>query len=170
MTEQLNVCILFTSFYAYKLTNIYFIHEYDSLLAADMATNTHLLGDNSCKQDWLDHDHFLHWYVCVLVTQSCSFDPIDYSLPGSSVHGILQVRISKWVAISSSRGSSQPRNQTRVSCIAVDSLSEPLGKHCSENVDQNLPLDVSAFPALSFHLMSVDSFQSVASFLFIVKH
>ena len=41
-----------------------------------------------------------------------------YSLPGSSVCGILQVRILKWVAISFSRGSSQPSNQTRVSCIA----------------------------------------------------
>ena len=37
---------------------------------------------------------------------------------GSSVHGILQTRILVWVAISSSRGSSQPRDQTRVSCIA----------------------------------------------------
>ena len=38
--------------------------------------------------------------------------------PGSSVHGILQARILKWVAILSSRGSSQPRNRTPVSCIA----------------------------------------------------
>ena len=36
-------------------------------------------------------------------------DPMDCSLPGSSVHGILQARILKWVAISFSRGSSQPR-------------------------------------------------------------
>jgi len=42
------------------------------------------------------------------VTQSCPTlcDPIDCSLPGSSVHGILQARILKWVAISFSRGSS----------------------------------------------------------------
>ena len=39
------------------------------------------------------------------------------SLPGSSVHGISQARILEWVAISFSRGSSQPRNQIRVSCI-----------------------------------------------------
>ena len=44
--------------------------------------------------------------------------PVDYSSPGSSVHGILQARILEWVAISFSRGSSQPRDQTRVSCIA----------------------------------------------------
>ena len=41
-----------------------------------------------------------------------------WSLPGSSVHGILQARILQCIAISSSRGSSQPRDPTRVSCIA----------------------------------------------------
>ena len=39
-------------------------------------------------------------------------------LPGSSVHGIFQAGILEWVAISSSRGSSRPRDLTRVSCIA----------------------------------------------------
>ena len=45
-------------------------------------------------------------------------DAMDYSLPGSSVRGILQARILEWVATSFSRGSSQSRDQTRVSCIA----------------------------------------------------
>ena len=45
-------------------------------------------------------------------------DPMDCSLPGSSVHGILQARILEWVAISFSRGSSQHRDQTRVSRVA----------------------------------------------------
>ena len=40
---------------------------------------------------------------------------MDYSPPGSSVHGILQARILEWVAISSSRGSSPPKDQTHVS-------------------------------------------------------
>ena len=46
--------------------------------------------------------------VKVLVTQSCLTlcDPMDYSLPGSSAHGILQARILEWVAIPFSRGSS----------------------------------------------------------------
>ena len=44
-------------------------------------------------------------------------DPTGCSLPGSSVHGILQARILKWVALPSSRESSQPRNRTRVSCL-----------------------------------------------------
>ena len=39
-------------------------------------------------------------------------DPMDCSLPGSSVHGIFQARILEWVAISFSRGSSQPRIET----------------------------------------------------------
>ncbi|MES6266278.1 hypothetical protein U6R57_12305, partial [Cutibacterium acnes] len=56
----------------------------------------------------------------VKVAQSCPTlcDPMDCSPPGSSVHGILQARILEWVAISFSRGSSQPRDQTQVSHIA----------------------------------------------------
>ena len=44
---------------------------------------------------------------------------MDCSLPGSSVHGIFQARVLEWVAISFSRGSSQPREQTQVSHSAV---------------------------------------------------
>ena len=43
---------------------------------------------------------------------------IDGSLPGSSVHGIFQARILEWVATSFSRGSSQPRDWTCVSCVS----------------------------------------------------
>ena len=54
-------------------------------------------------------------WAAVKVTQSCPtlWDPMDYT-----VHGILQARILEWVAFPFSRGSSQPRNRTRVSCIA----------------------------------------------------
>ena len=54
------------------------------------------------------------------VAQSCPTlcDPVDCSLSGSSVHGIFQARVLEWIAISFSRGSSRPRNRTRVSCIA----------------------------------------------------
>ena len=57
--------------------------------------------------------------VKVLVAQLCLilFDPMDCSLPGSSIHGILQGRILEWVAIPSSRGSSPPRDWIPVSCI-----------------------------------------------------
>ena len=43
-------------------------------------------------------------------------DPMDCSSSGSSVHGIFQARILEWVAVSYSKGSSQPRDRTRVSC------------------------------------------------------
>ena len=45
-------------------------------------------------------------------------NPTNCTLPGSSVHGIPLARIVEWVAISFSRGSSWPRDQTQVSCIA----------------------------------------------------
>ena len=60
------------------------------------------------------------------VTQLCLTlcNPMDYT-----VHGILQPRILEWVAFPFSRGSSQLRDQTQVSCIAGDSLlAEPQGK------------------------------------------
>ena len=57
---------------------------------------------------------------------------MDCSLPGSSVHGILQARILAWVAISSSSGSSQPRDWTQASSLQADSLpSEPPWKPCT---------------------------------------
>ena len=54
------------------------------------------------------------------VAQSCPTlcDPMDCSLPGSSIHGIFQARVLEWVAISFSRGSSQPEDRTQVSHIA----------------------------------------------------
>ena len=59
-------------------------------------------------------------YNCCLVAKLCLTlcNPMECSQPGSSVHGILQARILEWVAILFSRGSSWPRDQSRVSCIA----------------------------------------------------
>ena len=58
--------------------------------------------------------------VMCLVIQLCPTlcDPMDSSPSGSSVHGIFQARILEQVAISSSRGSSQPRDRTRISCVS----------------------------------------------------
>ena len=58
--------------------------------------------------------------VKVLVVQSCLTlcDPMDSSLPVSSVHGLLKARILEWAATPFSRESSWPRGQTRVSCTA----------------------------------------------------
>ena len=56
-------------------------------------------------------------FVCVLShVQLCN--PMDGRLPGSSVYGIFQARILEWFAISFSRGSSPPRDQTSVSCMS----------------------------------------------------
>ena len=81
-------------------------------------------GGLACSSQWncrVRHDWVtgteLNWYV--LVSQVCLtlWDPMDYSLPGSSVQGILQARILEWVAIPFSRESSWPRDRTCVSCI-----------------------------------------------------
>ena len=64
--------------------------------------------------------------VKVKATQSCLTlgVPMDYT-----VHGILQARILEWVPFPFSKGSSQPRDQTQVSALQVDSLpAEPQGK------------------------------------------
>ena len=84
-------------------------------------------------------------HVCAKSLQSCVtyFDPMDCSPPGSSVRGILQARILEWAAISSSRGSSQPRGRTRLSCFLhwqEDSLprAPPMISHVAQMV-KNLP-------------------------------
>ena len=64
------------------------------------------VNENSPKETEL---HLLHAKSPQSYLTLC--DPMDYSLPGSSVHGILQARILEWVAMPSSRGSSQPRDQ-----------------------------------------------------------
>ena len=63
-------------------------------------------------------------FLLELVTQSCLTlcDPMDCSPPGSSVHGILQARILEWVAISSSRGSSQPSRDRTCNCYLNPTL------------------------------------------------
>ena len=67
----------------------------------------------------------LYWCVCVCVCVcSCAHRVLCVHLcvtpgpssPGSSVHGILLARILAWVAISFSKGSSRPRDQTHISC------------------------------------------------------
>ena len=87
------------------------------------------------KQD-MEENHWIFWdwtspnssrnplkmssnYCCRSVAQLCPTlcSLKDCNLPGSSVYGFLQARILEWVAISFYRGSSQPRNQTQVSCI-----------------------------------------------------
>ena len=68
----------------------------------------------------------LSWECIRVCTGVCSvsksyltlWDPMDCNPPGSSVHGIFQARILEGIAISSSRGSSQPRDQTCICCVS----------------------------------------------------
>ena len=66
-------------------------------------------------------DYLLKVHILYIseVAQSCLTlcNPIDCSLPGSSVHGIFQAIVLEWIAISFSRGSSQSRARTQVSLI-----------------------------------------------------
>ena len=75
-------------------------------------------------------------FICMPTESPQSFlilcNPMDCSLPGSTVHGILQARILEWVAIPFSRGSSGPRDLTCIFCGSCISCrfftTEPLGK------------------------------------------
>ena len=75
---------------------------------------------NILQQGHRDKKENTNTFQCVLVTQSCPTlcNLMDCSPPGFSVLGILQARIPEWVAISFSRGSLWPRDQTWVSGIA----------------------------------------------------
>ena len=72
------------------------------------------------RRDWRKR-HYCRLVCCCFcsVAKLCPTlcDPVNCSPPGSSVHGIFQARILKWVTIYFSRESSWPRNPTRVSCI-----------------------------------------------------
>ena len=87
-------------------------------------------------QETLCEASFYHWQSLTLseclVAQSCLTlcDPVDYSPPGPSVNGILQARILEWFVVSSSRGSSRPRDWTQVSHIAGRQILYHLSYHC----------------------------------------
>ena len=83
--------------------------------------NSNNTRDDTCKSPRREPDVCVCVCVCVCVrARSCLTlpDPMNCSAPGSTVHGVVQARILEWVAISSSRGSSKPRDQTRISFIS----------------------------------------------------
>ena len=77
---------------------------------------------------WWHFENYLAG-LCACSAMSDSLQPHGlYSLSGFSVYGIFQARIVEWVAISFPRGSSRPRDQTHVSCLAGGFYTtEPLG-------------------------------------------
>ena len=80
---------------------------------------------------------YFHHLTIVLCMESVCYLMDCGPLPGSFVHGILQVGILEWFAMLFSSGSSQPRDRTPVSCTALqaDSLpAEPPWKPCTESL------------------------------------
>ena len=82
---------------------------------------------------------------------------MDHSLSGSAFCGIFQARIPEWVAISSSRGSSWPRDGTGVSCISCTAsrffTTEPLGKPKAKQ--KNLSLNTTLEVFLLYHTCEI---------------
>ena len=72
----------------------------------------------NCSPQMLFYVYFLCLHAKSLQSFPTLCNPVDCSPPGFSLHGILQARILEWVAMPSSRGSSQPRDRTRVSYIS----------------------------------------------------
>ena len=106
---------------------------------------------------YLDLNYFLKSSIlpalCVRAysaAQSCQtlYHPMDWSPPGSSVHGILRLRILEWVVIPFSWESSQPRDRTQVSHIAggfLDHRRNPslyFSKYSSHNIDSVISCSV----------------------------
>ena len=83
---------------------------------------------------------------------------MNYSLPGSSVHGISQARMLEWIAISFTRVSSWPRNQTSVSCSGTFFTTKPQEKpHSTVNYTQYL--------LITYQFSSVQSLNHVRLFV-----
>ena len=80
---------------------------------------------------------------------SDSFHPINWSLAGSSLHGILQARILEWVAISSSRGSSQLGDQNpalQAESLLLSHWGSPMDSHSgsnNKNIDHLQPVSLT---------------------------
>ena len=110
-------------------------YPYPSYMLGKGASGMQFLNsDSATGEEDLGLDHFL---ACMHAKsfQSCSTlcDPMDCSSPGSCVHGILQARIPEWVVISFSRGSSQPRDRTWVSCVERQVLSHRATRETPQN-------------------------------------
>ena len=75
------------------------------------------------------------WVSLCVPSWPTLWDLMDCSPPGCSIHGTFQVRLLEWVAISSSRGSSWPRDWTCVSCISC--IARQILYHCATWEAQN---------------------------------
>ena len=148
-TSLYHLILVSSSLTLFLLKMVYF-------LRASLSYNQHIINctDSSIQFDEFWHTNIHSWKhhhiknifitpkeflmsLCNLVPRACSVakscptlcDPIEGSLPGSSVHGIFQARILEWVVTSFSRGSSQPRDRTCVPALTGRFFTtEPPGK------------------------------------------
>ena len=90
-------------------------------------------------------------HVFVLVIQLCPTlcDPMDCSPPGSSVHGILQGRILEGITISSSWGSSRPRDQTCICCVSPALQADSFPSEPSEKPNVHI-VKAIVFPVIRY--------------------
>ena len=116
--------------YIYSIDTMYKIDNWEStvehkelysVLCGDLNGKEIQKRGDKCKHMAVQQkltQHFKAWkWKWSLSVVSDSLDPMDCSLPSSSIHGIFQAIVLEWIAISFSRGSSQPRDRTQVSCI-----------------------------------------------------
>ena len=121
---------------------------------------------------WVSESENLYSSLCMRacsVTKLCVCDPMDCGPPGSSVHGAFQARILEWVVISSSRGSSRPRDGTQASChlhwqgdslplshmIAASKVSDC--EHTHVRWDTGTMIKVDVLFAISLHYLATES-------------
>ena len=130
----------------------------------------HPFWNNFCTWLWgLGLDFYLacacmHAQSLQLYLTLC--DPLDHSLPGSSVHGILQARILEWVVMPSSRGSSWPRGWTCISCITGGFFTH-LFQHCLlKRLSFLLWIIFLLCQLVNFSLLVIELFRLLASFWF----
>ena len=103
MSTSFGIRLRFKLWLCYSLLQIHFSEQWFHLKLKD---------DNSTFFSLVKHIVRVCMLNCVQL-----FNSMDCSPPGSSVHGILQARILEWIAISFSRGSSQPRNGTLIPAL-----------------------------------------------------
>ena len=103
----------------------------EEVVLRELHENPYKLGRLWLKPPCCDIPFFCS-LLCVFQSLRCVWlfvTPMDYSLPGSSVHGIFQARIQEWVAISYSRGSFWPGDWTCVSCLSC--ICRRILYHCT---------------------------------------
>ena len=103
-----------------------------------------------------------------------SCDPMDCSLPGSSVRGILQAIILECVAISFSRGPSRPRNRTRVSMAESEEELKSLLMKVKEESEKvglklNIKMKIMASGPITSWEIDGETVETVADFIFLVS-